>query len=416
MDIFLTFVAAFVLLPMVLGPFVIKFTHWVSGNFSIKTVPAESLDHEVRVFLEKARVEFESINFEFAGYMTLSDYMPNMSSIFALFIDPQTKTSAMAAVIQQKKTGKTLPYYEFTSKYSNGRVINVSNSPMRGSFRNPDKSSYRYPKIKTVRNLYDIQRWITGHDKKAINPVGYDKDRAAEMLTEALINEIKLQQKFGYYSFDQGKARFLFTWKGAFLMTEKSVFPVKNILGRLDLLSAQKAIAGMPAQPGPAAGGTGGEPGKNEELGAGLKSEEQFKSGATWFFWIAALSLINSLAMKFGGSWNFVIGLGSTQVIDSIALSAQEISPDSVFQALILMMDLGFAALFVVFGLMAQKRSLDSFEAGMFFYAVDSLMLLLVFDILGIIFHGIALFFLYRGWKGLRRLQQSQTRPAPVPG
>lgn len=415
MDLFLTFVAAVVLLPMVLGPFVIKFTHWVSGNFSIKTVPAESLDHEVRIFFEQARIEFESIKFEFVGYMTLSDYMPNVSTCFALFMDQQSKTSAMAAVIRQK-TGKTLPYYEFTSKYSNGRVINVNNSPMLGSYRNPDKSTYRYPKVKAIKNLYDIHRWITGHDKKATDPVGYDKDRAAEVLTEALINEVKLQQQFGYYSFYRDKARFLFTWKGAFIMTEKNVFPVKNILNRLDLMSAQKAIAVMPAQPEPAAGGTGRESGKNEELGAGLRSEEQFKSGASWFYWIAALSLINSLAMKFGSSWNFIIGLGSTQVIDSIALSAQVISPDIVFQALILMLDLGFAALFVIFGLAAQKRSLDGFEAGMFFYAIDSLMFLLVFDILGILFHGIALFFLYRGWKGLKRLQESQARPTPVPG
>jgi hypothetical protein len=78
------------------------------------------------------------------------------------------------------------------------------------------------------------------------------------------------------------------------------------------------------------------------------------------------------------------------------------------------MMDLGFAALFVVFGLMARKRSLDSFEVGLVFYAIDSLIFLLAFDILGIIFHGIALFFLFRGWKGLRRLQESRTEPMPA--
>ena len=321
----------------------------------------------------------------------------------------------MAAVIRQN-TGKTVPYYEFTSKYSNNRVINVNNSPLLGAYRNPDKNTYRYPKIKSIKELYDINRWVTGHDKKAINPVGFDKDSAVEMLTEAFINELKLQQRFGYYSFNQDKARFLLTWKGAFIMTEKNVFPVKNILNRLDLLSARKAIAGMPAQPASAAGKTNGGSGKNEELVAGLKSEDQFKSGASWFFWIAALSLINSLTMKFGSAWNFVIGLGITQLIDSIALSAQEVTPDIVFRALILFIDLGFAALFVAFGLAAQKRSLDSFEAGMVFYALDSLIFLLAFDILGILFHGIALFFLYRGWKGLKRLQESQTRPAAVPG
>jgi len=409
MELFLTFAALVIALPMVLGPFVVKFTHWVSGNFSIKIVPAESLEQEVRVFLEKAREEFEAINFEFVGYMALSDYTPNISTWFALFIDEQSKTSAMAAVIRQK-TGKTLPYYEFTSKYSNNRVINVNNSPTLGVYRNPDKSTYRYPKITSVKDLHDIHRWVTGRDKKAADPVGYAKEQAVETLTEALINEVKLQQQFGYYSFSREKARFQLTWKGAFIMTEKSAFPVKNIRDHLDLGSAQKVITGMPA-----AGRTVRETGNIVEPGAGLKNEEHYKGGASWFYWIAALSLINSLASHFGVAWNFIIGLGLTQVIDMIAMLSKESSPDIFFQALLFMLDLGFVALFVVFGFQAQKRSVDAYEVGMVFYAVDSLVFLLLIDIIGIVFHGVALFFLYRGWKGLRRLEASRTRQAMVP-
>jgi hypothetical protein len=164
---------------------------------------------------------------------------------------------------------------------------------MLGSYRNPDKSTYRYPKIKSIKNLYDIHRWVAGHDKKAMDPVGYDKDRAAEVLTEALINELKLQQQFGYYSLDRDKARFLFTWKGAFIMTEKNVFPVKIILNHLDLRSAQKAIAGMPTQPEPAAGGTGGirktrSLGRSQERGvtraaqAGSSGPPRCRSSTPW--------------------------------------------------------------------------------------------------------------------------------------
>jgi hypothetical protein len=231
-----------------------------------------------------------------------------------------------------------------------------------------------------------------------------------------LINELRQQQKFGYFTLDQAKARFLFTWKGAFVMAMRNVFPIKNILDRMDLAAAKKTIAGMPAHPQPAAGGAGREVGKSEAFGAGLKSEEQFKGGASWFYWIAALSLVNSLTMKFGGSWNFVIGLGITQIIDSIGVSANEISPDIVFQACILAMDLGFAALFTVFGLQAQKGSLDGFEVGTVFYAIDALVYLLAFDILGIILHGVALFFLLRGWNSLRRLQASRLLPANLSG
>src|SRR5881394_752088 len=32
------------------------------------------------------------------------------------------------------------------------------------------------------------------------------------------------------------------------------------------------------------------------------------KSGASWFYWIAALSLINSISAASGSSWRFIIG------------------------------------------------------------------------------------------------------------
>jgi uncharacterized membrane protein YvbJ len=39
-----------------------------------------------------------------------------------------------------------------------------------------------------------------------------------------------------------------------------------------------------------------------------IQIERQMKSGAAWFFWIAGLSLINSIIIHSG--WSFIIGLG----------------------------------------------------------------------------------------------------------
>ena len=51
-----------------------------------------------------------------------------------------------------------------------------------------------------------------------------------------------------------------------------------------------------------------------------LKVQGQFKSGADWFFWIAGLSIINSIILLAGGQWSFIVGLGITQIIDTIGL------------------------------------------------------------------------------------------------
>jgi hypothetical protein len=46
---------------------------------------------------------------------------------------------------------------------------------------------------------------------------------------------------------------------------------------------------------------------------------QRHKSGANWFYWIAGLSLATSLIALGGGSWGFLISLGTTQVIDGLA-------------------------------------------------------------------------------------------------
>ena len=45
--------------------------------------------------------------------------------------------------------------------------------------------------------------------------------------------------------------------------------------------------------------------------------EQQHRAGSQWFYWIAALTLINTAGSVFGSSWGFVVGLGITQVVES---------------------------------------------------------------------------------------------------
>lgn len=53
----------------------------------------------------------------------------------------------------------------------------------------------------------------------------------------------------------------------------------------------------------------------NSKLDEHLKA---IKGGANWFYWIAGLSIINTLIIFFNGDVNFIVGLGLTQIIDAI--------------------------------------------------------------------------------------------------
>ncbi|OGF58649.1 MAG: hypothetical protein A2Y62_03830 [Candidatus Fischerbacteria bacterium RBG_13_37_8] len=133
-----------------------------------------------------------------------------------------------------------------------------------------------------------------------------------------------------------------------------------------------------------------------------LKNEQQFKSGAGWFFWIAGLSLINSIIMLAGKNWAFIVGLGITQIIDSVALHLGE----AFFYKLIaFVFDLIAAGIFIVFGVFARKGHRWSFIIGMILYALDGLLFILVADYLSIGFHALVLFFLYSGLSALKKIK-----------
>jgi hypothetical protein len=142
-----------------------------------------------------------------------------------------------------------------------------------------------------------------------------------------------------------------------------------------------------------------------------LKIEKQFQSGADWFFWIAGLSLINSVLLLAGSKWGFIIGLGITRIIDEIGLViAEKIGIAGKIIALIF--DIIAAGVFVLFGVFARKRYKWAFITGMVLYALDGMIFLLVQDFLSVGFHVFALFCIFGGFKSLgklSRLEEPQT-------
>ena len=125
---------------------------------------------------------------------------------------------------------------------------------------------------------------------------------------------------------------------------------------------------------------------------------ERVLRSANWFFWIAVLSLINSAAMHSGSQWQFMLGLGITEVADVVA--GQFGGPG---MAVAIVFDLLAASVFAGFGLMARRMVLWPFVVGMVVYALDGGLLLLVGDYLSAAFHGYALYCIYLGVSALRQ-------------
>ncbi len=146
-----------------------------------------------------------------------------------------------------------------------------------------------------------------------------------------------------------------------------------------------------------------------------LALENQVKVGINWFFWIAGLSLLNSIIFLAGGSITFVVGLGATQIIDVFSSAlAREINSEAgtIIRGVGFILDFLFAGIFAVCGALGRKRFKWAIIIGMVLYALDGLISLAFRDWLGAFFHVFALTGLWRGLKAindLALLEKSQT-------
>ena len=132
-----------------------------------------------------------------------------------------------------------------------------------------------------------------------------------------------------------------------------------------------------------------------------LQLESRHKGGASWFYWIAGLSLINSIAAFTGSDWGFIFGLAVTQVVDAIAKSVG----GSVATVAALIIDVFLAGVLVFLGVFARKGHVWAYWVGMVLYALDGLVSLIASFWLGVAFHAFALYSIYQGLAAYQRLR-----------
>ena len=138
---------------------------------------------------------------------------------------------------------------------------------------------------------------------------------------------------------------------------------------------------------------------ETEEMENTLRLKHQVSSGAGWFYWIAALSMVNTITYVLNYDWSFINGLGITQIIDGIAYEFTGGLKVAFFGA-----DVFIALIFVYLGYCAGKRKNWAFIVGLIAYTLDALIFFLVNDFLSIGFHVFALFGIFTGLKASKQL------------
>jgi hypothetical protein len=118
------------------------------------------------------------------------------------------------------------------------------------------------------------------------------------------------------------------------------------------------------------------------------------KSGASWFYWIAALSLINSISAYVGAGFKFIFGLGLTQFLYA-----------TMDSGMALILNVLAAGTLVLFGVFANKGQAWAFMLGMVLFALDGIFLFRREEWIGVGLHVLVLYFVGRGFMACRKLK-----------
>lgn len=144
--------------------------------------------------------------------------------------------------------------------------------------------------------------------------------------------------------------------------------------------------------------------------------QQQLRIGANWFYWIAALSTINSLIQLFGGNHSFIVGLGLTQLFDGVAAGPDgQAAGVGAVRVFAFALDLIVAGFFVLLGWHSNHRRAWAFLIGMTLYALDGFLFLMVSDFLSLGFHAFALYGVWRGYAALKALHTAEVSSGVVP-
>jgi hypothetical protein len=146
---------------------------------------------------------------------------------------------------------------------------------------------------------------------------------------------------------------------------------------------------------------------------AAARHRAVMRSGANWLLWVAGLSLVNSVLFWTGSTWAFAIGLGLTDAANAFG---QLVITGTTGVVVALFVDALIAGGFAGLWQMAKQGAGWAFIVGMVVYGLDALLMAWATDWLSLAFHGLALYFIFRGFQACRALAAQAAISLVPPG
>ena len=182
-------------------------------------------------YLEEIWPGLKADGFQIGAY--LRQHEDTVTAYLALFVNHTAEDLALAGAWYGKVNGtdqlQTM-HLEFSTDFVDGSEVSTNNNTQAGVFaRVPQKQVLKFPSVREPRMLYRVHGEMIrkfGQASKAALPAAGEE---AAALSQGMVTEYEQQCKAGLLYLDHRTGTYRPTWKGAFLMTWRQLFPLKQL-------------------------------------------------------------------------------------------------------------------------------------------------------------------------------------------
>ncbi len=168
-----------------------------------------------------------------------------------------------------------------------------------------------------------------------------------------------------------------------------------------------------PQQTGPSTPGSEAPQALGDNLQR-MALKSKISTAAGWFYWIAGLTVVNAVIHQFGGSWRFVLGTGTTDVIDAVLLqTGTGHAVAGSIRLIALGLDLLIAAIIAFWGFICGKGLRWAFVVGMVLYLLDGVLEGFLQEWLSAAFHVYAIYCIFQGLSAANALAKLNKYTGP---
>ncbi len=222
----------------VAGPVALHSTFRYARKITLSRLSTKELPKEVAKRMEPRIAEMESLRFALVGCYDCGELTLQTRTYVAYFCNRTTNDFAnVTAVVTPRGVGS---YFEFSTRFSSGMVLETNtNKTLPLTPGNPGVRVFRFADVAVPETLYAMHRQLLEKYAAGMWPAEEPKGQEIQRLVRVLENYGPRHEKIGYMALAEDGESYRLTWKGAFLMAWRGLWPA-SLLRRMTERHAMK--------------------------------------------------------------------------------------------------------------------------------------------------------------------------------